>query len=1028
MKNDLISLKVFRIIITLFLLIPLADGEIMGQRYQTTTYTEADGLANSMIFDIVQDSAGVLWIGRRSGISSYDGTHFYNYNISDGLRLASYAFLTIDEKGTIWALNETGSLFFSRFDGTKWLIMDANGQIPSDFKADYSSLDVFYDNGTPVILAGTQNNGFILYKENRWKLYTTADGLPSNKISSVRGFGGDIYIASDKGLCILSKGIIKPVQYSGTHLLTGIILSMVRDGKKLWLLGEDWLGYLSDGKFKMITSGFHLQVNGTVRKCFLHAGRNGKVYFGNMFKVFCYTQASNSTVKLDRRNGLISEGGTSVLVDREMNTWIACYRGITKIASERFANFSEKDGLYGNEVASALEVSPGRYVFGHDGALTFYDGKTMTRFNLDPVRTEVNYETRVIDIQKDARGDLWLAVSSLGLALIDKNRHVSWYHEKQGLTGAVFTVAFSSSGNLYAGTPHGLFKFNKGLFRQLDMGTITSNTIRKIIPGTNDTMYLATLSYGLVIMCVNEFIVCKSTDNHLANNVFAFFADSKKRQWVGTAAGLYELAGRELKRVNRDGLMIDKPVYRILEDARQNLWIGTDNGVYRWNGTTLDHFTVTDGLSGQDINRAAGFMDSNHHIWFGTNNGLTVFRPEFDYLPGQIPPPKVRLFPVVVGNSSFDPGQDKELPYNLEDISYNARVISLINERQIFVKYYLEGFDTGWSNELPYTGNRYVFNNLRPGSYRFFLKARNSVGTWSDPVVSATLTILPPFWLRWWFISLALIFFSGMIYIAARFILVNRHKNHLKEVVNLRTRELRKSEMQLIESNAAKDTFFSIIAHDLRNPFNAILGFLDLLTDDESSYSETERREILDHLKSASVRTFELLENLLTWARSQRGSLPFEPVHFPLCEVIAENLGLFGTAAQSKSITLINKCTKDFQVFADRNMVSTVIRNLISNALKFTYPEGTIIIDIELQDPDTILVSVNDNGMGIPPATLENLFKIEQRTMIKGTANETGTGLGLILCKDFIVKNGGTIWVSSTPGTGSTFSFTLKTN
>ena len=144
MKNDLISLKISRIIITLFLLILLAGGEIMGQRYQTTTYTESDGLANSMIFDIVQDSAGVLWIGRRSGISSYDGTHFYNYNISDGLRLASYAFLTIDEKGTIWALNETGSLFFSRFNGKNWLIIDNDGQIPSDFKAIYSSFDVFY--------------------------------------------------------------------------------------------------------------------------------------------------------------------------------------------------------------------------------------------------------------------------------------------------------------------------------------------------------------------------------------------------------------------------------------------------------------------------------------------------------------------------------------------------------------------------------------------------------------------------------------------------------------------------------------------------------------------------------------------------------------------------------------------------------------------------------------------------------------------------------------------------------------------
>ena len=362
------------------------------------------------------------------------------------------------------------------------------------------------------------------------------------------------------------------------------------------------------------------------------------------------------------------------------------------------------------------------------------------------------------------------------------------------------------------------------------------------------------------------------------------------------------------------------------------------------------------------------------------------------------------------------------------DISFNARVISLINEQQVFVRYYVEGFDTGWLKELPYTGNSFVYNNLRPGSYRFFLKARNSIGTWSDPVVSATFTIRSPFWLRWWFLTLALLLFSGMIYITTRFILINRYKNQLKDEVNLRTLELRKSEIQLTESNVAKDTFFSIIAHDLRNPFNSILGFLDLLTSDDSDYSESEQKEILLQLKSASVRTFDLLENLLTWARAQRGSLPFEPAPFPLREVIADNLNLFDTAAHSKNISLINKGKEDLRVFADRNMISAVVRNLISNALKFTFPGGAITIGMELQDSETILVYVKDNGTGIPPDILENLFKIEQRTMARGTANETGTGLGLILCKEFIEKNGGTIRVSSTPGEGSTFSFTLITN
>ena len=115
----------------------------------------------------------------------------------------------------------------------------------------------------------------------------------------------------------------------------------------------------------------------------------------------------------------------------------------------------------------------------------------------------------------------------------------------------------------------------------------------------------------------------------------------------------------------------------------------------------------------------------------------------------------------------------------------------------------------------------------------------------------------------------------------------------------------------------------------------------------------------------------------------------------------------------------------EIMVFGDRNMISTVIRNLVSNALKFTFPNGTIIIGIEQQDPETVMVYVKDNGMGISSVLMENLFKIEQRTVIKGTANETGTGLGLILCNEFINKNSGTIRVASTPGKGSTFTITL---
>jgi len=1015
----------FRILLILLVLISWRSEIVLGQRYYTRTYTEADGLANSMIFDMVQDTSGLLWIARRSGISSYNGTNFSNYNVNDGLWSTSYAFLTIDAKEKLWALPESGALFLSRLEGGKWVNIFPMREVMLNSWTTYSSLDVFNKNKEDVILVGTVDKGVFIYQDNRWKQYTCEGGLPSNQISAVRHYAGNIYIASEKGLTMLQEGDAPPLPVEGSPLFTSPVLAMERQNDKLWILGERWLGYLQKGRFNLVTDHFYLPFSGQERHYFLHPGKNDQIYFGNAHNVFHFSLINQQVELLDRHNGLITDGGTSVLVDREMNTWITGYRGITKIPSERFAGFSENDGLFSNEVASAMEIEPGRYVFGHDCALTFYDGSTMKPFRLDPHKANVNLETRVLDIKKGTHGAIWLAVSSLGLARLDQNKQIAWYREEQGLQGIAYTIAMGSSGTIYAGTSAGLFEFDHGRFRILDLGHEFNHSIRKIFIGTDANLYLATMSSGLIIRMGKNLISCKSADNPLANNIYAFLMDSGNKKWVGTAAGLYELEGHELKRVNRDGLVVNRPVYVILEDHDGNLWFGTDNGVYRWKHGRLEHFTATDGLAGQDVNRAAGFVDSKHHIWFGTNNGISVFKPELDYDAGAIPPPKISLRFVCAGNDTLNPKRKQVFPYDINDLSFHVRVISLINERQICIKYYLEGADEGWSNEIPYNYDRFVYNNLRPGTYRFFIKARNALGTWSDPVCSASFTIRQPFWFRGWFLSLTALLFFSLVFILARFILVNRFKNRLKAEVNQRTMELRKSEKLLMASNAAKDTFFSIIAHDLRNPFNVILGYLDLLTLEDSDYSEAEQKRILFKLKSAAVRTIELLENLLTWARTQRGTLPFDPEPVAIDDIIAGNLDLFETAALSKEITLITRGQKDLWAFVDKNMINTVVRNLISNAIKFSFPGGTITIAAETEQPDSILISIMDKGMGIAPEIMEDLFKIEKHTVVRGTANETGTGLGLVLCKEFVVRNQGTLNFSSEQGAGSTFSFSL---
>ncbi len=245
------------------------------------------------------------------------------------------------------------------------------------------------------------------------------------------------------------------------------------------------------------------------------------------------------------------------------------------------------------------------------------------------------------------------------------------------------------------------------------------------------------------------------------------------------------------------------------------------------------------------------------------------------------------------------------------------------------------------------------------------------------------------------------------------------------ELVSL-NHKLSESETQLKELNASKDRFFSIIAHDLKGPFQGLLGYSELLSRDIDRLDKEEIADFAKNLHSSSAQLFKLLENLLQWSRIQRGVIEYNPSDFLLYEVAVMNVDLINPNASRKNITVENKIEPDISVFADINMLNTVIRNLLSNAVKFTHKDGKIVLDASKTSTGKIKVYVSDNGVGMEDGDLKNLFKIDRQHTTTGTSNETGTGLGLILCKELVEKNGGEISVMSTPGEGTTFSFILN--
>jgi signal transduction histidine kinase len=252
--------------------------------------------------------------------------------------------------------------------------------------------------------------------------------------------------------------------------------------------------------------------------------------------------------------------------------------------------------------------------------------------------------------------------------------------------------------------------------------------------------------------------------------------------------------------------------------------------------------------------------------------------------------------------------------------------------------------------------------------------------------------------------------------------------------VSNRSRQIKEQNEELQKLNATKDKFFSIIAHDLKSPFNAIIGFSRILIDQvrKKEYESVSRYAEIIHQSSNAAMS--LLMNLMEWSQSQTGRMEYNPEYFDIVELINEVELLFNDVAKQKDLEITNEMPQHVPAYADYAMIGTVMRNLISNAIKFTQPGGRIVVSVQ-EKSEKLLVSVSDNGIGIPAEKMDKLFQIDKTYSTSGTQNEKGTGLGLILCKEFVDRNGGEIWVESkladkhqNRAGGSVFYFTVPKN
>lgn len=734
----------------------------------------------------------------------------------------------------------------------------------------------------------------------------------------------------------------------------------------------------------------------------------------------------------DAYRTLSDDNISALLSDDEGNLWVGYMSGIIEFNDRREGRkttvpISALNGDYGpGTIFDLFQDSRGRiYCASWLGGLQVFD-RHSARF-IPLTGSSETYAALlgsidVRDIDEDNQGNLWLCVQGKGVYMLDKARkHLTRFEKVENDTTTlssawVFHLGIDDRGSIWVSSAWGVSRItpgSKNVRRYLNTGdrySITDNNTRMIKKDNQGRIWIGS-DYGLNLYDpkIDGFHRIDRSAGFPADQIRCMEQDDNGTYWTGTARGLVSF--------DMDWTTGQEPVIR---DVR--------------------FYDKDDGLQSNNFSLNCSYRDEEGTLYFGGNKGIDFFDPDA-IMPVALEP-ELRIKSFEVFGKTVYPGSPSGPPVNKQGTV-------LLNHRQNMV-----GFEFAALNYFDVEGNRYsyrldplqtgwigvgnnrniVFSNLNPGNYSLSLKVITDDGRENELEDAVSFFIKPPFWKTSWFRYLALLVLVGLILLVFGIYTagLRRKKFQLERVVQSRTMELKVQSEQLARSNeelnvlnSMKDKFFSIIAHDLKNPFNTIIGFTDLLIKDYENYPDDKRREMIGYVHDSVTSAYSLLANLLHWSRSQTNRLQMRPSKLKVGEMVKSVTELIQPMLKRKNITFNDLTDEGMQVWADRELFGTILRNLISNAIKFTKPGGEITLKAEPDREGMICFIVSDNGVGMEKEVLQDVFRIDVPVRAKGTEGEEGTGLGLLLCKEFVEKMGGKIRVESTRGKGTSVFFTL---
>lgn len=1050
-------------------------------------YTLSDGLSQSVVTCIFQDSRGFIWLGTQNGLNCFDGYNFtvHTYRPDDSTSISNnwiYG-ITEDPSGDLWIGTKGG---LNRYSSKKKRFTRIHYSTPYPTDITGNVYDVLCDSNGKILI----NTSPVLTICNPEELSFSHHISPLGYDGSVKDYkiplletpDGTVWMGSTRGLaCYLPladsfRVFSAPPEMPGALSDNNITALCLDKSGILWVGTSRGLNRMNEDGRSFTTPLAKLKTtpspgNDFVRAIACDAG--GALWIategGGLQRMAPasggYTESEAFT---NENSGLFHDIVLSLAIDHSENLWIGTLSGVNKtdLKKQKFRTYRKSDSpssvdLSGNVIASLFKDDKGQVWIGTWGqGLNIYDPESghVEHYASHHEGKYTLPNDFVHTIFEDSAKNLWIGTRDGLLVFLKENRRFvrpENFSRNPGLPSLrglrIFRMIQSRNGDFWIATQDGLFRKKTGnttIERYSSEAEphyrISSNLVYSVMEDSDGLVWIGTTE-GLDMLdpstgAMKHFKKNESATNSLADDfVTSLCEDHLGDIWIGTSSYVNKFSKKEnsFTFYGKERGIPGNQIYGILRDLQERLWIATGNGLCSFDprSGTFRTYSVEEGLQSPEFNLGAYFRASDGELFFGGMNGFNAFYPDSlrdnPHVP-QLAFTRVRKITKGVTESP-EWKNDHTILLNYRDYSFTVEFAALefTHPGKNRYMYLLEGGGDQWIE----IGNRnfVAFSNLPPGDYVLTVKGSNNDGVWNENGIRLNMIIRPPWW-RNRFAVAAYLLLAGVLVIWIFRSSEQRHireKTILEEKVRERTRliEAQKSEIlqkndELKALNASKDKFFSIIGHDLRNPFNSIIGYTELLLMKLKEINLEELQKSLEIVRDSSRQAYELLENLLLWARSQTGSLTFRPGPADMKMLVKECVTLLKTQASHKNITIHTHSDDQVIIDADMNMIRTILRNLVTNAIKFTPQFGEIQIQLTLEENECI-VRVRDNGTGIEKERLSSIFNIGTSHKTRGTEGEPGTGLGLILSREFVEKHGGKIEVASEVGKGSEFSMRL---